>query len=290
MDPLLHLPGHGRIGTLVEGLDHPEGVAWSPDEQVVYAGGEAGQIYRVDLHDPTADIIADVGGLVLGVAVDGAGRVVACVPGAGAVSVVDTEHRVHRLTTEVGGRDLITPNYAAFAPDGGLFFTDAGDWEAHNGRILVCAPSGEIEVFSEQLNRFPNGCAVSPDGRWLWVIESLGATVNRFDLQLGGPPEIIVRLHGHVPDGLAFTDSGGVLISCYRPDRIYLLDADGDLSVVGQDPHGTILAAPTNVCFVGEELDRVVSANLGRWHLTWLDLGLKGVPLHRPERWGFDAR
>ena len=99
----------------------------------------------------------------------------------------------------------------------------------------------------------------------------------------------MLRLHGHVPDGLAFTLGGGVLVSCYRPDRIYHLEASGELHVVAQDPHGTLLAAPTNVCFVGQDLDRVVSANLGRWHLTLLELGLRGAPLHRPAQWGFDS-
>ena len=74
-----------------------------------------------------------------------------------------------------------------------------------------------------------------------------------------------------MPDGLAFTAGGGLLISCYRPDRILHLDRDGRLEVVAEDPQGTLLSAPTNVCFVGAALDRVVSANLGRWHLTLLD-------------------
>ena len=83
--------------------------------------------------------------------------------------------------------------------------------------------------------------------------------------------------------------TGGLLISCYRPDRIYHLDARRQPRVVAEDPQGTILGAPTNVCFVGRELDRVVAANLGRWHLTLLDLGLRGAPLHRPDRWAVDA-
>ena len=34
----------------------------------------------------------------------------------------------------------------------------------------------------------------------------------------------------------------------------------------------------------------LVSANLGRWHLTLLsDTGLRGTPLHYPERWAVDA-
>ena len=32
----------------------------------------------------------------------------------------------------------------------------------------------------------------------------------------------------------------------------------------------------------------LVVANLGRWHLTLLELGLRGAPLHRPQRWALD--
>ena len=136
---------------------------------------------------------------------------------------------------------------------------------------------------------FTNGLAVSPDGRHLWLVESADPRVSRVELATGRC-ETVARIDGAVLDGLAFTDAGGLLVSCYRPDRIYHLDADGALEIVADDPQGTILSAPTNVCFVGPELDRVVAANLGRWHLTLLELGLRGAPLHRPERWALDAR
>ena len=113
-------------------------------------------------------------------------------------------------------------------------------------------------------------------------------TVNRFDLRTGELEEII-RLDGTVPDGVAFTDDGGVLISCYRPDRIVHLDGAGDVQIVAEDPQGTLLAAPTNVAFAGPELDRLVCANLGRWHLALVDSGLRGTPLHHPTHWAADA-
>jgi gluconolactonase len=99
----------------------------------------------------------------------------------------------------------------------------------------------------------------------------------------------VTRLEGTVPDGLAFTDDGGVIVSCYRPDRIVHIARDGRVEVIAEDPQGTLLAAPTNVVFVGADRDRLVSANLGRWHLTLLDTGLRGAPLHYPERWAVDA-
>ncbi len=151
-DPLLHLPGPGKARPLLDGLDHPEGVAWSPAEGAVYAGGEAGQIYRVCLKEPKAEVVADVGGQVLGVTLDGAGRVLACAPGVSALTVVD-DRGVHSVVSTAEGRPVVTPNYAAFAPDGMLYFTDAGTWEANDGRVLAMAPDGVVFTFSSELNR-----------------------------------------------------------------------------------------------------------------------------------------
>lgn len=288
-DPLLHLPGPGRARVLVSGLDHPEGVCWDPDAGAVYAGGEAGQVYRVALDEPRPDVVATAPGFVLGLAADGRGRVVLCVTEPQpSISVVE-DGEVRTLLTHVEGAPLLFPNYPAFAADGTLWFTDSGPWGEHRGRLVRVDADGTAAVASRALDRFPNGCAVSADGRWLWVVESLGPTLSRFDLRDGGGPELLVTLHGHVPDGLALTADGGCVITNYRPDRVYHLGTDGRLEVIAQDPHGTLVAAPTNACFVGEALDRLVLASLGRWHLTLLDVDLVGQPLHYPERWAADA-
>jgi gluconolactonase len=266
---------------LVDGLDHPEGVCWDAGAGVVWAGGEAGQLYRVDPVARVAEHAATVPGFVLGLAIDGRGRLVVC---ADDVFVVE-DGRAAKLLD-----GLTLPNYPAFAPDGTLYVSDSGTWAQDDGRLLRVDRDGAVDVLSDRVNHFTNGLAVSPDGRWLWCVESYEPYVTRFDLQAGdGRPEVIARIDGTVLDGLALTADGGLLVTCYRPDRIYHLDAGGRLEVVAQDPQGTLIAAPTNVCFIGPELDRVVSANLGRWHLTLLDLGLAGVPLHAPVEWAADA-
>jgi gluconolactonase len=169
-----------------------------------------------------------------------------------------------------------------------LYFSDSGRWSSDDGRVFRLGVDGSLDLFSDALRRFPNGCSVTPDGRWLWMVESYIPTVNRFDLTSGALEEV-TRLDGTVPDGVAFTTDGGVLVSCYRPDRIVHIDREGSVETVAEDPQGTLLAAPTNIVFVGGNRDRLVSANLGRWHLTLLDVGLRGEPLHYPERWGADA-
>jgi gluconolactonase len=269
------------IEVLVDGLDHPEGVCWDPFAEVLWAGGEAGQVYRVQL-EGGAETVAQAPGFVHGLAVDGRGRLVLCCRNENALCVLDGA----AITTV---RDAFTfPNYPAFAPEGDLYVSDSGSWGANDGRIVRLTRDGELELLSDELSDFPNGCAVTADGRYLWIVESRRPTVNRFDLQTGELEEV-TRLDGTVPDGVAFTADGGVVISCYRPDRIVHLDEAGRAEIVAEDPQGTLLAAPTNVAFAGPRLDHLVCANLGRWHLALVESGLRGAPLHYPETWAVDT-
>jgi gluconolactonase len=85
-----------------------------------------------------------------------------------------------------------------------------------------------------------------------------------------------------VPDGLAFDSLGNLYISCYRPDSIFRLDPEGTLEVLAQDYEGTLMAAPTNIAFCGDNLDDLLSANLGRWHISRYNLKASGLPLNYP--------
>jgi gluconolactonase len=274
---------------LVDGLDHPEGVAYDSRSGTLYAGGEDGQVYAVDPEQGTFLEIARTPGFVLGLALDGRSRIVVCDADDAALWVIEPGVAARRLLDQAGDRSLIMPNYPAFGPDGMLYVSDSGRWKEDDGAVIAVAPDGTAHVVDRSLARFTNGCAVTPDGSELWVIQSLGPDVSRIDLRRGGRPETVVALPGTVPDGIAFTEDGGAVISCYRPDRIYHLDRGGRLEVIAEDPEGTLLAAPTNICFIGPGRDRLVSANLGRWHLTLLDVGLVGVAPHAPERWAVDA-
>jgi gluconolactonase len=273
---------------LVDGLDHPEGVCWDPVTQRLYAGGEAGQIYAGTLAGDFAQA-GTVPGLVLGLAVDGAGRIVACASSDGSLCVVE-DGVSRRVLTEVDGRPLVLPNYPAFGPDGTLWLSDSGTWKADDGRLVALLPDGSAHTVTDRLPRFTNGLAVSADGHLLYVVESLGPGVSAVDLDdPGAPPTDVVRLPGTVPDGLAVLADGSLLISCYRPDQILHLAVDGTLTVVAEDPEGTLLAAPTNLCLAGPDLDHLVAANLNRWHLTLLGADFVGAPLHRPQRWAADV-
>lgn len=275
------------IEVAVEGLDHPEGVVYDHLTQTLYAGGEQGQIYRIDLDQPIAVEVARTPGFALGMAVDGKSRIVVCDSADGSVWVLEGD-RLRLVVDRVGDRKLSLPNYPAFAADGTLYISDSGAWKTDTGMVFAIRPDGSTEILDESLRRFPNGCAVTPDGRELWVLQSEGEDLHRIDLEKGGKPEMIARLPGTVPDGIAFTEDGGAVLSCYRPDRIYYLTPQGELEILAEDVQGTLLAAPTNICFIGPQRCTLISANLGRWHLTRLETGLTGVIPHMPDSWALD--
>lgn len=274
------------FSVLGQGLDHPEGVAWDPVAGRVYAGGEAGQIYAIDL-DGNVTQVASTGGFMLGLAVDARGRIYGCDVGRAEVVRVDpTDGTVETYARGTDSVPMRAPNWLAFDAAGRLYVTDSGDWGKADGFIWVFGPDRTPEVWTDESRLLPNGSCLDLDGTSLFVVETNLPGVVRIPIRpdgTAGRREVFVEMPGTTPDGLAIADDGTLLISCYRPDRIYAVTPSGRLEILADDPHGQMFGGPANVAFVGSNLDRLVTSNLGRWHVTIGDVGLRGAALPRPE-------
>ena len=271
------------FGTVATGLDHPEGVSIGPDG-VLYAGGEAGQVYRIG-PDGSVDEIASTGGFLYGVTLDRAGNVYACDFGNAAVMRISADGTVSTHSTGTADRPMRVPNFAAFDDVGNLYVTDSGEWGDDDGVVYRVAPGGATEVWTDAAPRFPNGCCLTAAGDALLVVESHGRAIVRVPFEddgTAGRPQPIADLAGSQPDGIALADDGTMLVGCYRPDRIYEISADGRVEVFAEDPDGVVLNQPANVAFFGPELDRLVVSSLGGWSLTAVPAGRRGVPLRYP--------
>jgi gluconolactonase len=263
------------LRTVVDDLDHPEGVCWSPTEGVLYAGGEAGQIYRFSLQAGAAELLATVpGGFLLGLAIDGSGRVYACDAGNGCVQRVSGDGAVERYSGPIG-----FPNYPVFDADGRLWVSDSGGWEEAAGTLVRIDPDGSTERVLDGMS-FANGLAIA--GEWLYAIESSWPRVIRLPLA-GGDPEPVIELDRVVPDGLAFDAEGGLWIGCWQPNRVYRLSPGGALETVVDDWTGEYVLTPTNLAFAGADLDVLVLASLGGRAVKAIDPGVRGAALHYPD-------
>ena len=200
--------------------------------------------------DGTATEVATTGGWTLGLAADAAGRIYACDCEAALRHALDPGPTGIRRSSRAGppGAPLANPNWGAFGPDGTYYFSDSGDWKARDGAIFAVRPGGATELWTRESVDFPNGLAVSPDGRELWVLESHTRSPRRVRdpcRRYGrAEREVLVELPGTVPDGIAFATDGSVVIACYRPDVVLRWRADLGVQVLASDPEGTALAAP----------------------------------------------
>jgi gluconolactonase len=269
---------------LANGLNHPEGVAWNPFDGRVYAGGEGGEIYAVTL-DGAVTEVASTAGSMLGITVDGRGRVYACDAGRGEIARWDVESG--ELTTYargVDGEDMDCPNVAAFDPDGSLYVTCSGE----GGRpeiVRVPPQGGPTERWTTAVQGYPNGALVTPAGDALVVVESHAQRLVRVPIRAdgsAGEPTVLAELPDTDPDGVALDGAGDCWITLYRPDGLVRVSAGGIVELVVDDHLAGTFDAPTNIAWVGPSLDRAVVANVGDTFLSIGDLGVIGRAPHLP--------
>lgn len=257
------------------GLDHAEGVLVGADG-AIYAGGEAGQIYRIDPVTRKAEVIASTGGYCLGLTQDRNENIYVCDCKLGALFRVERDGSCSRFV-----EPFVTPNFAVFDRNGILYLSDSGEWGKDNGKLFRIAPNGAIEVFHPGPFAFANGLVLDGEERFLYVVESTRHRVLRIPLHGGTEPEIFVDGLARVPDGLAFDALGRLYVTCYASDTLYRCDRRGEKTILCADPDATLLNRPTNLAFLGESL---LIANLGGTHIAQLDIGCAAMPLYHQRR------
>lgn len=274
-----------EVRAVADGIDHPEAVAWYDGH--VYCGTESGEVLRIDPATGSFEVAGRPGGFVLGVAFDGVGACVACDAAAGRLVRIAPDGSSETLLDSVEGRKLISPNYPAFGSDGTLWCTESGSgWTSDDGFLFRVWPDGRAEIMDETCRFFPNGLALAPDERRLFVAESRRSGISSYALEGGmlGEREDALALPDSVPDGLAFDADGSLYIGCYRPDRVYRLSPSGALEVYLDDPTGVFMTSPTNLAFGGDDLRTLYLAALCGSSVNAVDAEVAGhrLPLPRP--------
>lgn len=175
-----------------------------------------------------------------GLALDEHGRLHVCQHGKGRLIRISKRGRVSVLARKFKGKRLSHPNDLVIRSDGGIYFTDHGfspDKEKEEGRfpdmagVYYLPSEGALKCVSTDFIK-PNGLALSPDERRLYVNDTERSEIRVFEVSPDGSlsdGNVFAVMHGDrgVADGME-TDDGGNIYSA-GPGGIWVFDPKGIL-------------------------------------------------------------
>jgi len=192
------------------------------------------------------------------------------------------------------------PNDIVFDTDDGFYFTDIGKSRARDvdkaGIYYAKADGSSITEIVYGLDH-ANGISLSPDGRHLYVAETITGRLWTWDIESPGvlaPPTtpglgtLLYNFEGYqLLDSMAVDSDGNICVATLITGAISVVSPEGKLldqyTVPEYDPF------VTNVCFGGPDLTTAYVTSSGRgllYSMTWPRPGHRlnhqGVP--RPRR------
>ncbi|PND35163.1 gluconolactonase [Achromobacter pulmonis] len=144
-----------------------------------------------------------------------------------------------------GVNDLI------FDARGNLYFTDQGQSGLHDptGRLYRLRPDGGLDCLLDNVPS-PNGVALSPDGKVLYLAVTRGNCVWRVPLMADGSvskaSQFFTSYGPSGPDGLTVDEAGNLLVCNPGLGYVWLLNHRAEPLIVWRSPAG---ASTTNIAF-----------------------------------------
>lgn len=119
-------------------------------------------------------------------------------------------------------------------PQGRLWFGTMDDSERQKSGAYYCFHRGKLTRTNLTGIAITNGPAISPDGRILYWVDTLGGTVSSCEILgdgLLGPSQLVLRIASQEgnPDGPAVDREGGIWISLYSGSEVRHYSPAGEL-------------------------------------------------------------
>ena len=191
-------------------------------------------------------------------------------PGTRAVEVLAHEPKMNQ------------PNDLAIAPNGTLYASDP-NWGAKTGQLWRIDPDGTTTRLATDMGT-TNGVEVSPDGKRLYVNESVQRNVWVFDIQPDGGvanKRLLRQFPDHGFDGMRCDADGNLYITRYGKGTVAVLSPEGEvlreINVLG--------ARPSNLCFGGPDGRTVYVTEVEYRRLVQFRVETPGAAWTRGERW-----
>lgn len=242
---------------VADGLSFPEGPAWN-GEFLVVSNCYSNWITKINEENVDTFLVKPTSpfdfGKTNGLTFDKNGNLYACDYGEGKILLINKSGNTFIYANSFEGEKFNRPNDLAFDESGNLFFTDPKSYgkDKLDGRIFMIENKTKIVKKLWDSLAFPNGIAISKDGKDLFVCESAKNRVLKFKIENGGiaNPSVFVELPGGDPDGIAFDINENLYVAHFGGQAIYVISKEG--KVISKIP--TPGKKPSNVEFGGKDM------------------------------------
>jgi gluconolactonase len=224
-----------RLEKAADGFQFTEGPVWNSAGFLLFSDIPANQIVKfVPGAAPTA--FRTSSGNSNGLTYDRAGRLLACEHSNRRVTRQEADGSLTVLASSYDGKKLNSPNDIVVRSDGTIYFSDPPygireeQKELPFQGVYKISPEGKLTLLAQDFDR-PNGIALSPDEKTLYVDDSARLHVRAFDVAPDGSishGRILAELKSArqgVPDGMKVDRKGNLYVT--GPGGVWVFDKRG---------------------------------------------------------------
>jgi len=191
-------------------------------------------------------------------------------------NVLRIDPKTKAISVFANEKQMNQPNDLAIAPDGTLFASDP-NWGNSTGQIWRVDTESKITRVASDMGT-TNGVEVSPDGKTLYVNESVQRNVWAFTIAADGSlkdKKLIKQFPDHGFDGMRCDVDGNLYITRYGKGTVAKMSPAGEvlkeIDVLGKSPSNICFGGPDGrTAYVTEvEHTRLVQFRVDRPGLAW---------------------
>jgi gluconolactonase len=239
-----------KVEKIAVGMRFTEGPAWSPEGFLIFSDCQTNKLHKF-APSKGESVIGEIAGGPIGNAYDSQGRLYTCEFRQRRVTRTLKSGKVEVLAMRYEGKRFNAPNDIAVRRDGHVYFTDPAFGNQQDSReldfygVFHLTPKGELDAIAKLKTR-PNGIALAPNGKTLYVADSDTRCIRAYDLDHGNTERVLIETIPGVPDGIRTDEKGNLWVAA---KAVYAYSSQGK-------PLGQIELAetPSNLTFGDSDL------------------------------------
>lgn len=272
-------PQQNTVEVVANGMRFADGPVWSLEDFLLFSDTVTDTQHKFTPGKGVSEVGRRPGGTA-GNAYDDKGNLYTCEFRERRVTRTAKNGKVDVIAARFEGKRLNAPNDVVVRRDGNLYFTDPAFGNQEDTReldfngVFRVTPRGQIEAIAKWKTR-PNGLALSPNGRTLYVSDSDEQSIHAIDVDRAGAAtndRVVVSKIPGVPAGLRTDEMGNIYVAAQN--------------VLVYSPQGELLRTiniretPSNLAFGDPDFSTLyVTARTSVYRIR---LGVKGSVPYSP--------